>query len=190
MVNLLILPSWIIQGASYIIATGLALILILFLGKTMIGKVKELIAAWTPYKVSGFLIHILDKFYEGMSVLRNRRHTFAVFSLTLLIWGSFVLTYFLLFKSFNLPLGGLAAITVLVLTALGISVPAAPGFIGSYHFFCTLALSLFDVQKEIAVSYAVLGHLIMVITFTGLGIACMNLSRIRLGFDFLKRTPV
>ena len=189
-VNVLELPNWIIRGATSILGTGLVFIGILLFGSLRRRKIRELITAWAPHKVSGFLIIVLDKFYEGMSVLKSRRHTLTVFNITVLIWGNFVLSYLFLFKAFDMPLGVLAAITVLVLTALGISVPAAPGFIGSYHFFCALALSLFGVHKEMAVSYAVLSHLIMVITFTGLGVACLNLPSVRVGFKFLKRTPV
>jgi len=190
MVNLLDLPGWIIQGASYFIMTGLGFIVFLLLGRAKISKIRELIRAWAPHKVSGFLIVFLDKFYEGMSVLRSQRHTLTVFLLTVFIWSNFVLSYFLLFRAFDMPLGGLAAITVLVITALGISVPAGPGFIGNFHFFCALALSLFGIEKELAVSYAVLAHLNMMITFSVLGIVCMNLSGLKTGFNFIKRTPV
>ena len=51
-----------------------------------------------------------------------------------------------------------AAYTVLLITALGITLPTAPGFVGNYHYFCVLGLSLFGIAKVDALTYAILLH--------------------------------
>jgi hypothetical protein len=52
---------------------------------------------------------------------------------------------------------------------IGISVPSSPGKFGVFHYLTVLALSVFDVPKEIAFSYGTLLHLVVYLPNVVLG---------------------
>ena len=43
-------------------------------------------------------------------------------------------------------------------TAIGVILPSGPGYIGTFQYFTILALTIFSVPKEQALSYAVVAH--------------------------------
>lgn len=57
-------------------------------------------------------------------------------------------------KSYGLPLSFLAAVVVLLVINLGVSLPNAPANFGSYQFFCVLGLSVFQVEKSTATGFS------------------------------------
>jgi hypothetical protein len=91
-----------------------------------------------------------------------------------------------LFRSMGMQLGWLAAITVLVLTCVGISLPSAPGFIGNFHYACVIALSLFGVIKETALAFAIVNHFLTLAVIVIMGVYSINMPKLKVGFS-LKR---
>ena len=47
-----------------------------------------------------------------------------------------------------------AGLVMLVITAIGIMVPAAPGYIGTMNLACIAGLAIFGVGKELAVPFS------------------------------------
>jgi len=84
--------------------------------------------------------------------------------LSFLIWALAVLSVYLLGVFFDFHLGVVGAVTVMAVTALGISLPAAPGFVGNFQFACIVALSFFGIGKTDAFGFA------MIYYFLGIGI--------------------
>jgi hypothetical protein len=70
-----------------------------------------------------------------------------------------------------LQLPFLAAIVVLLIINLGVSLPNAPANVGSYQFFCVLGLSVFQVEKTTATSFSFFAFLALTIPFIFLGFA-------------------
>jgi uncharacterized membrane protein YbhN (UPF0104 family) len=95
-----------------------------------------------------------------LQILPDWRKTAYLALLSLITWFLIGLINYVLFKSFasmeklTLP----AAYTVLLITAIGIALPTAPGFVGNYHYFCMLGLALFGIAKADALTYAILLH--------------------------------
>jgi hypothetical protein len=83
----------------------------------------------------------------------------------------------------DLQLGLLAGITVLVLTCIGIALPAAPGFIGNYHYASVVALGLFGVGKDLALAYAILLHFLTLAVIVIMGVFFINVSKLNVGFS-------
>jgi hypothetical protein len=69
----------------------------------------------------------------------------------------------------GLQLPFLAAIVVLLIINLGVSLPNAPANVGSYQFFCVLGLSVFQVEKTTATSFSIFAFLALTIPFIFLG---------------------
>jgi uncharacterized protein (TIRG00374 family) len=79
--------------------------------------------------------------------------------LSLVVWLLSALAVYLLFIFYKLPLNILAALAVTTITALGVSLPAAPGFIGNFQFACIVALSFYGVTKDEAFSFSMVFYL-------------------------------
>lgn len=57
-------------------------------------------------------------------------------------------------RAYGLQMSVLAAVVVLLIINLGVSLPNAPANFGSYQFFCVLGLSVFDIEKVTATGFS------------------------------------
>jgi uncharacterized membrane protein YbhN (UPF0104 family) len=77
-----------------------------------------------------------------------------VFSLSFLMFGVFALCLTVSMWALRLDVPWYAGLLMLVITAIGIMVPAAPGYIGTLNIACDAGLALFGVSKELSVPFA------------------------------------
>jgi uncharacterized membrane protein YbhN (UPF0104 family) len=82
-----------------------------------------------------------------------------------------VLGLWAMMQAYGLQLPFLAAIVVLLVINLGVSLPNAPANVGSYQFFCVLGLSVFQVEKNTATSFSFFAFLGLTLPFIFLGFA-------------------
>ena len=83
-------------------------------------------------------------------------------------------------KSYHLPLPFLAAIVVLLIINLGVSLPNAPANVGSYQFFCVVGLSVFQVEKSTATGFSIFAFLALTIPISLLGFVALIRSGLSL----------
>jgi uncharacterized membrane protein YbhN (UPF0104 family) len=76
-------------------------------------------------------------------------------------------------RSYGLHLPFLAAVVVLLVINLGVSLPNAPANVGSYQFFCVLGLSVFQVEKSTATGFSIFAFLALTFPFVILGFAAL-----------------
>lgn len=161
--KLMELPPWIFRSALIILFVVIPMLLLLIFAaikRDVSVKVIDRIIKLLPYVLSGRLTRLVHSFLDGLQILPDWRKTAYLALLSLLTWFLIGLINYVLFKSFtsmahlSLP----AAYTVLLITALGITLPTAPGFVGNYHYFCMLGLALFGIAKADALTYAILLH--------------------------------
>ena len=76
----------------------------------------------------------------------------------------------LVFYSFSTELPYIASFTLLVVTAIGVMIPSAPGYIGTFQLFSVLALGLFSVNKVEALSMSIFLHFSEYFIVTTLGL--------------------
>jgi uncharacterized protein (TIRG00374 family) len=88
---------------------------------------------------------------------------------SLFLPGCQVLGLWAMMMAYGLKLPFLAAIVVLLVINLGVSLPNAPANVGSYQFFCVLGLSVFQVEKTTATSFSIFAFLALTIPFIFLG---------------------
>ena len=65
----------------------------------------------------------------------------------------------------------------MIILIIGIAIPTAPGFIGNWHYFCILGLSLFGVPKTDALTFAIIYHVLSIGVVIVLGIAFLPFNR-------------
>jgi glycosyltransferase 2 family protein len=91
-----------------------------------------------------------------------------------------VLALWTLMRSYDMHLSFMAAVVVLLVINLGVSLPNAPANVGSYQFFCVLGLSVFDVDKTTAAGFSIFAFLALTIPFVFLGFAALLRSGLSL----------
>jgi len=169
------LPAWIFRSACSILLIVIPLFLVLiFLAVKRDVSVKSIdrIIGKLPKTLSSRLMRLLHSFLDGLQILPDLKKIFYLASLSALIWFLVGLSTYILFSSFESMLGLslAAAYVVLVITALGVTLPTAPGFVGNYHFSCVLALTIFGIPKTDALTFAILLHFIQVMVTIVLGL--------------------
>ncbi|MGB7025130.1 MAG: lysylphosphatidylglycerol synthase transmembrane domain-containing protein [Candidatus Acidiferrales bacterium] len=90
-----------------------------------------------------------------------------------------VLALWALMRSYGMGLPFLAAVVVLLVINLGVSLPNAPANVGSYQFFCVLGLNIFEVEKNTAAGFSFFAFFMLTIPFLFLGfyaVICSGLS--------------
>jgi uncharacterized protein (TIRG00374 family) len=180
--NFIAAPPWIINFAKAAALTLFAVVGLLAAGGSTTGSraARKLGQRVLPPRLLAWLESAAETFYSGLSIVGNFRHLALCVVLSAAIWSVVVAINWLLFRALGIELGLIAAIVVLVFTMLGISVPAGPGFVGNYHFACLLALSFFDVSKEVAAAYAISLHAVSVGTVIFMGLLCLSLIRVNM----------
>ncbi|HTP43774.1 MAG TPA: lysylphosphatidylglycerol synthase transmembrane domain-containing protein [Candidatus Acidoferrum sp.] len=91
-----------------------------------------------------------------------------------------VLGIWAMMRSYGLNLPFFAALVVLLVINLGVSLPNAPANIGAYQFFCVLGLSVFEIDKTTATGFSIFAFLALNFPFVFLGFAALVRSGLSL----------
>jgi uncharacterized protein (TIRG00374 family) len=109
------------------------------------------------------VVHLLDRFCEGLAILRSWRSIVGVIFYSLLIWGWGGLANALMMREIGLDLPGYAPFFLLVIQAVGVLIPT-PGFVGPFQYAHVVALGVYGVPEAVAISLALLIHAGLFIT--------------------------
>jgi uncharacterized protein (TIRG00374 family) len=136
--------------------------LLIFLRKD---KAKTMIAPFLkmfPIRYVSLMEKLMDQFRESFKVVKNPALLITISFTSLFIWLADALAIYLFFLAFHFDLPITAAFIIMVILIAGIAIPSAPGFIGNWHYACVLGLSLYQIAKTSALSFAILYHAISI----------------------------
>jgi uncharacterized protein (TIRG00374 family) len=160
------LPGWL--GRSGILVSGLLAVVLLLV----------ILAAYrskgTPSALRRFLswipgIHRFDLERRLGAFIAVFSFQFSAFSWSVFVWAMAALTNYVTFLALGIEVPFLAALFLLVALHLGVTVPSSPGRVGVFHYICVLSLSLFSVDRSLALSYGLVLHLIVFAPMMSLG---------------------
>ena len=98
---------------------------------------------------------------------------------SILIWATISVYYWIVLLAFDPGQPFVAGLGVASVTALGMTIPASPGYIGVFEFLTRETMVLFGMMPEPALGYALVAHAIVYVVYTILGLLSMiqqNLS--------------
>jgi uncharacterized protein (TIRG00374 family) len=98
---------------------------------------------------------------EELQALRHAGVQLRIWAWSIAIWIFAVATNSLTLCAVNLEVSPLLPPLLLVVLMVGAVVPASPMRLGVFHYSCVLTLSMFGVESDAALSYAVLLHLVV-----------------------------
>lgn len=160
------LPSWMIKSSVLLFALTLIIfccILGLVWRRETALKIINRILSKLPGKFANKIDEIIHRFIDGFQIIVNIKILLYLFILSAVIWLVDVLAIFILLKAFCFSLPVMASFVVMIILIVGIAVPTAPGYIGSWHYSCILALGFFGIAKPDAFSFAVVYHFLSMI---------------------------
>jgi hypothetical protein len=106
---------------------------------------------------------------NGLSVLRTPSRFAAVFGWTLVHWLLNALAFWIAFKAVGIPAPFSAALFLQGLIAIGVALPAAPGFFGIFEALGIAGLGLYHVPPDVAATWAIGFHFLSYVPITLIG---------------------
>ena len=177
------LPGW-VSKAGYLtlilFLLMLTILILLVLKKENTLKAIDFILKIFPERFSLKVKSLINSFVEGLGILPDVGKTLMVIFLSLLIWILMGFSFHILFFSFNFKLPLIAAYALLIIIALGVMIPAAPGFIGNFHFFCILGLTFLGISKPEAITFSIVLHFLNFSLIVLLGLIFLPTNKISL----------
>jgi hypothetical protein len=108
----------------------------------------------------------LESLRSGLDSVDHGHRLARVVAWSVPLWGLAGPFNWMVFKAFGLNLPMEAGFVVVVTQVFGLMIPSAPGFVGVYHAATMAGMMLYGVDKEIALSVAVLMHLMIFFSLT------------------------
>ncbi len=140
----------------------LAIFVLLFFKAESFFRIVAKAIRFVPRKIADRIEPILDSFYTGFAVSKMRSQFGIILLQSFLIWGLYALGMFVPFFAFSdlirpdLDFG--ASVILLVISSISWILPA-PGAMGTYHSFLTVAMMrLYSVSATTSLSYAIVTH--------------------------------
>jgi hypothetical protein len=127
------------------------------------------VVRYIPEGLIGTIERISGSFLKGIKLIRNFKQSIRLVFLSLLTWVLWTAILYFGLKAFHLDLPMTASLLLAVVVNIGVMVPSSPGFIGVFQYLCIISLALFNIPKEIALSFSFLVHTVQYIPTTALG---------------------
>ncbi len=177
------LPAWLIRSSAFFIILTLAIlafmVFMLFKRELCLKMLAPLINR-LPERYALTADRLLHQFIDGFGMMAEPRLLIQTGLLSLTFWIVDGLAIYLMFKAFHLTLPFIAAFVIMVILMIGIAIPAGPGFVGNWHFFCILGLTLYGVPKTEALSFAIVYHFLSIGIVILLGLLFLPANRFSL----------
>ncbi len=176
------LPHWV----DLMIALAALMLGVAFLFLLSLSRWEARTAIWIGSLVAHFsaplalrVENLVHAFVTGLRVLGRGKFLVAALVLTGLIWPCLALAFFFIGRSLGLAVAGQAYLLLVTLITLGAIVPTLPGQIGTTEFLIVGGLAVFAVDKEPALTFAILLRLVRLLPL-GLGYVALLRAGLRL----------
>lgn len=126
-----------------------------------LGRIGNSLLGLLPVRAQRFVEPRFHQLREGFSVLRTSKHFAPMLANSLAQWLLLAACVYMSIVAFDVDVTPLAAVIVMGLIIAGISLPGAPGFIGTIEYCFVAGLSFFGVSATDALSIAIFYHVLM-----------------------------
>lgn len=121
--------------------------------------------------VIGKIVNFLKNFFLVVINMKMSTMLFKVMPLTLILWSGYSIGMFLICLALGIKLPSIfAGFLIQAITALSVTIPSSPGYVGTWEFMSIIALSIFKVDRTKSVSFGLLSHILGMIPVVVFGI--------------------
>ena len=129
--------------------------------------------AGLPWAERADLERLASSLIDGFSGITTLRLGPRLVLWSIAIWAVISAFYWLVLLAFDPGQSYVAGLAVASITALGMTIPASPGYIGVFEFLTRETMVLFGMTPELGLSYALVAHAIVYTVYTLLGLVSM-----------------
>jgi hypothetical protein len=148
---------------------GIAFMVILARRPDQVGHLLSRYLFFLPEAGKAAVEKVVMKFHRGLEFLNDARAVILVGVQTLLVWIAMGISNIFVLWAFGLFLPVDASFVVLVVVSIAILIPSSPGYLGIYHLAVVWSLKAYGVDKETALSCALVMHAAQYIIITLMG---------------------
>lgn len=178
------LPSW-FQDSGYTLAllAGLLVSGVWLLARypDKVLGLGEQLARLLPHRISAMAVTYIRSGLYSLKVVNQPVILLQLAFWSTVSWTTAIWTNLLVFRAMHLNLPWIAAIFLLVVLQVGISLPTMLGRIGIFQTICLLVLGLFGVSSVVGFSYGLLLQTIVTLPTTLLGSVSLFIISLRKG---------
>jgi hypothetical protein len=175
--------DWIVPVAIAILAVVLVMFILLFWAIKKREKVEE----WCAVRESKseffrkYISRNLKAILNGADVIQKPAYLLRAVFWILVCWSLWIAVSYLLLVSFvgEIPLWW--AVFIQSILAFGIALPSAPAGLGVFEGTLVAALAVFQIENEVALSYAIVMHVVQLLAIAVLGLVSLSIQGNSLG---------
>lgn len=157
------LPDWLHAPSRVLVIAGIIALLVMFsvaYHRSSLSRIAIFLTSFLPAMYRTMILSQLEGALESLSALRHRRINLKLSFWSVVAWLASSLVNYLVFLALGLSLPFIASVFLLLVLHVGIAVPSSPGKIGVFHYLCLLALSVFSVDRGIALGYSTILYIL------------------------------
>ncbi len=152
-----------------IFVVALALLIAFYRSPDLVRRVIEKVIGFFSSRLAAFAVGVLERFHRGLAALPDARSLWAFVAISILYWGTNALGFCLLARGCGLELPFVGAVAGMGCLAVGILLPAGPGYFGNFQVAVLAALEIYIPSASSSQGAAVFIFLLYVLQ-TGLTI--------------------
>ena len=134
-------------------------------------RMAEWIGRRLPERIAGPVVRGFETFLDAIAIMRDPKLLFLAFVWTLFFWSWHAVSFWLGMLAFGIDTGFVSAVFVEAVVGFGVAIPAAPGFVGTFHASAKFALSdVYGVADPEALAFAFGYHFGGWIPITAIGL--------------------
>lgn len=150
--------QWGVMLTTLAVTVGGTVVLIWWQERLAMGLVRR-VCDLLPAKIGEGIFSFVGGFVKSLEILDSPAAFVLALAWSLYLWLVIASIYALGLIAFDIPAPLLVgSLVVTAVVAIAVSVPSAPGYIGSFQIGCVLALAIFSVAESQAVAYSIVLH--------------------------------
>jgi glycosyltransferase 2 family protein len=170
------LPAWLAgsaRGMALVLALLLPCLVLLVWQRDFILRMVDKIIHFIPTRWQEWMLRQTRYGLSSLDVLRRPRLLLGLFGWSLIIWIVSALTNYLVFWAMGLKLPFFTSLLLLVVLQVGTAVPSSPGRIGVFQYLVILTLSIFALDKNVALVYSIILYFVIYVPIVLMGGYCL-----------------
>jgi uncharacterized protein (TIRG00374 family) len=170
--------GWMLSGLAVAVA---AVIVLIRLQEKLALRIARELANLLPGNVGDQAYSFAEGFVRALEMLDSPMAYIRAFAWSIYLWMAISVIYVLGFWAFHMDVPALrGALVMTTLVAIAVSVPSAPGFIGSFQLGCVLGLRIFGIDDSPALAFSLIVHLTQFVGVIGAGLYSLWVENISL----------
>jgi uncharacterized protein (TIRG00374 family) len=161
----------VLRAAVIAVVAVMVLLIMMAAWPRRLVRMAEWMGRYLPDKVAAPVVRGLETFLEAIAIMREPKLLFVAFAWTIFFWTWHAASFWLGMLAFGIDTGFVSAVFVEAVVGFGVAIPAAPGFIGTFHASAKFALSdVYGVAEPSSLAFAFGYHFGGWIPITAIGL--------------------